>query len=83
MSAYAKCVHNCAELEHNASEMNRSTPLIFFSICAAVDFALGCINGHSVGSGVLYMFFGLPLNALLFLVFRASRKGNDDSGAPR
>jgi hypothetical protein len=37
-----------AGAEHNAGEMKRPTPLVFFSICAVVDFALGCIKGHSV-----------------------------------
>jgi len=61
--------------------MERPNPLVFFSICAVVDFAFGCIKGHSVGSGVLAIVFGLPLTALLFL-FMGSWKGSDDSGAP-
>ncbi len=71
----------CAEAEHIAGEMKRPTPLVFFSICAVVDFALGCIRGHSVGSGVLAIVFGLPLTGLLYLVFKALWKGKtDDSG---
>lgn len=79
----SKYVQHCAELEHNAGEMTHFPTVKFFLICAVVDFALGYIKGHSVGSGVLGMVFGLPLTALLFLVFRASWKGNSDSGAPR
>jgi hypothetical protein len=63
-------------------EMNRPTPLIFFSICAAVDFVWGCIKWHSVIAGVVAIICGLPLSALLFLVFRAFGKANDDSGSP-
>jgi hypothetical protein len=61
--------------------MKRPTPLVFFSICAVIDFALGRIKGHSIGSGVLAIVFGLPLTALLFFLFMGSWKGNDDSGA--
>lgn len=62
--------------------MNRPNPPVFFSIGAVVDFAFGCIKGHSLGSGVLAIFLGLPLTALLFLFFRGSWKSRDDSGAP-
>jgi ABC-type Co2+ transport system permease subunit len=79
---FAKYVSTRCSAEHNASEMKRPTPLVFFSICAAVDFALGCFKVHSIGSGVLAIVFGLPLTALLFFYFMASWKGNDDSGAP-
>jgi len=60
--------------------MRRPTPLVFFSICAVVDFVFGFIKWHSVLSGVVAIVCGLPLTALLFLAFRASWKGNDDSG---
>jgi hypothetical protein len=62
--------------------MTRPTALVFFSICAVVDFVFGCIKWHSVLSGVGAIVGGLPLTALLFLIFRASWKGNDDSGVP-
>jgi hypothetical protein len=63
--------------------MNPRTPLVFFSVCAVVDFGLGYIRGHSAGSGMLAMVFGLPLTALLFLILRAFWKSNNGSGAPR
>ena len=63
-------------------KMKRPTALVFFLICAAVDFTLGCIKWHSVVSGVVAIIGGLPLTALLFLLFRSQWKGNDDSGAP-
>ena len=56
--------------------MNRLNPTAFFRVCAVVDFALGWIKWHSVAAGVAAILFGLPLNALLFLAFRASGKGN-------
>jgi hypothetical protein len=56
-------------------EMRRPTVLVFFSICAVVDFVFGCIKWHSVLSGVAAIVGGLPLTALLFLLFRASWKG--------
>jgi hypothetical protein len=70
-------------VEHNAGEMNRPTPLAFFSIGAAVDFVFGLLKWHSVVAGIVAIVCGLPLTALLFLGFRASWRGNDDSGAPR
>ena len=62
--------------------MNHLTALVFFSICAVVDFAFGCIKWHSVVAGVVAIVGGLPLTALLFLVFRSRWNGTDDSGAP-
>jgi hypothetical protein len=62
-------------LEHNADEMNRPTPLFFFSICAVVDFAFGYIKWHTVGAGVVAVVCGLPSTALLFWGFRTSGKG--------
>jgi hypothetical protein len=62
--------------------MKRLTALVFFSICAVVDFALGCIKWHSVVAGVVAIVCGLPLTLLLFLVFRAWWTGNDDPGTP-
>jgi len=62
--------------------MQCPTTLVFFSICAVVDFAWGCIKWHSVVAGVVAIVCGLPLTLLLFLVFRVRWKGNDDSGAP-
>ena len=63
-------------------KMKRPTALVFFSICALVDFAFGCIRWHSFVAGVVAMVCGLPLTALLFLGFRARWNGTDDSGAP-
>jgi hypothetical protein len=70
------------EVEHNAGEMNRPTPLVFFSICGVVDFVFGLVKWHLVVAGIVAIVCGLPLTVLLFLGFRASWKGNDDSGAP-
>jgi hypothetical protein len=69
-------------VEHNGGEMNRPTPLVFFSICALVDFAVGYMKWHSVIAGIVAIVCGLPLTVLLFLGFRASWKDNDDSGTP-
>ena len=63
--------------------MKRPTPLVFFSICAVVDFVFGCVKGRSIGSGVLAIVFGLPLTALLYLVFGAFWKSGDESGISR
>ena len=60
-------------------EMNRPTPLLFFLIGAVVDFAFGCIKWHSVFAGFVSIVCGLPLTALLFLLFRGG--SSDDSGA--
>lgn len=63
-------------------EMNRRTPLAFFSIGAVVDFVFGLVKWHSVVAGIIAIACGLPLTGLLFLVFGASWKGNNsDSGA--
>src|SRR4051812_15059503 len=51
-------------LAHNAGDMNRPSPLLFFSICAVVDFAIGCIKWHSFIAGVVGIVCGLPLTAL-------------------
>jgi hypothetical protein len=69
-------------VEHNAGKMNRPTPIAFFSICAVVDFVFGLVKWHSVVAGIVAIVCGLPLTGLLFLGFRASGKGSDDSGAP-
>jgi hypothetical protein len=50
-------------------EMKHPT-VLFFSMCAVVDFAFGCIKWHSVVAGLVAIFGGLPLTALLFLVLR-------------
>jgi hypothetical protein len=50
-------------------EMKHPT-VLFFSVCAVVDFAFGCIKWHSVVAGIVAVVCGLPLTALLFLVFR-------------
>jgi hypothetical protein len=69
-------------VEDNVVQMKRPTALVFFSICAVVDFAIGCIKWHSVVAGVVAIVCGLPLTVLLFLVFRALGTGTDDAGAP-
>jgi hypothetical protein len=63
-------------------KMKHPSALAFFSICALVDFAFGCIKWHSVVAGVVAIVCGLPLTALLFLGFRGRWNGTDDSGAP-
>jgi hypothetical protein len=63
-------------------KMKHPTALVFYSICAVVDFAFGCIKWHSVVAGVVAIFCGLPLTAFLFLVFRSRWNDSDDSGAP-
>ena len=67
-------------MEHNAGEMNRPTPLAFFSLCAVVDFVIGLVKWHSLLAGIVAIVCGLPLTGFLFLIFRM---GNDDSGSPR
>ncbi len=57
--------------------MNRLSPLLFFSICAVIDFGWGCIKWHSVAAGLVAIVGGLPLTALLYFVLRAFGKGND------
>jgi len=69
-------------MEHNAGEMNRPAPLVFFSICAVVDFVFGIVKWRSIVAGIVAVVCGLPLTVLLFLVFRASAGNDDDSAAP-
>jgi hypothetical protein len=64
-------------------EMNRRTPLAFFSICAVVDFVFGLVKWHSVVAGIVAIVCGLPLTGLLFLVFGASWKATLVRPAPR
>jgi hypothetical protein len=63
--------------------MNRPTPIVFFSLCAVVDFFFGLIKWHSVFSGVIAIVCGLPLSALLYFLLRAFEKGNDEPDDPR
>jgi hypothetical protein len=58
--------------------MNRPSPIVFFSLGAVVDFALGSIKWHSVFAGLIAIVSGLPLTAVLFLAFRASGKSNEN-----
>lgn len=60
-------------------EMNRPTPLSFFSIGGVVDFAFGRIKWHSVFAGVVAIVCGLPLTALLFLFFRGGSSEDSPS----
>jgi hypothetical protein len=68
-------------VEHNAAEMNRPSPLVFFSICAVVDFVFGLVKWHSLLAGIVAIVCGLPLTGLLYLGLRAMSNGNDGSGA--
>src|SRR5580700_6354359 len=79
---FARYVQHCAAWSIMLISMKRPTTLVFFSICAVVDFVFGCIKWHSVVAGVVSIVCGLPLTLLLFLVFRARWTGNDDSAAP-
>jgi hypothetical protein len=63
--------------------MRRPSALIFFSICAVVDFTFGFVKWHTLGSGFVAIFCGLPLTILFFLGFRSFGKGSDDSGKPK
>ena len=80
---FVKYVEFRTELSLNIREMNRPNPLIFFAICAVVDFVFGYIKWHTLGSGIVAIICGLPLTGFLFLCFRTSEKGNHGSGAPR
>jgi hypothetical protein len=62
--------------------MNPRSPLVFFSICALIDFVFGYVKWHSVLSGVGAIIGGLPLSALLFFVLRPSWNASDKSGTP-
>jgi hypothetical protein len=58
-------------------QINRRSPLLFFSICAVIDFAWGCIKWDSVTAGLVAIVGGLPLTAFLYFAFRTFGKGND------
>jgi len=58
--------------------MNRTSPLVFFSIGDMVDFVFGLVKWHSILAGTIAIVCGLPLTGLLFLGFRGSWRGNDD-----
>jgi len=63
--------------------MNRLSPLLFFSICAVIDFVWGSIKCHSVTAGIVAIVCGLPLTAVLYFITHVSGKSDDDSDAPR
>jgi hypothetical protein len=63
--------------------MNRLSPLLFFSICAVIDFVWGCIKWHSVAAGLVAIVGGLPLTVVLYFLFSVFRKGKEDSNSPR
>jgi hypothetical protein len=63
--------------EHNAVGMKSHPALVFFSLCAVVDFAFGYIKGHSGAAGIVVIVVSLPFNAVLFFVFKAFRKPGD------
>jgi hypothetical protein len=52
-------------------------------ICGVIDFVWGCIKWHSVVAGLVVIVGGSPLTAVLYFLFSAFGKGNDDSDAPR
>ena len=66
------------KVEHNVAVMNRPSALVFFLICAVVDFVFGYIKWHSFVGGIGAIIGGLPLTALLFLLFRAGANGKED-----
>jgi len=47
-------------VDHNGGEMNRPSPLVFFSICAMVDFVFGLMKWHSILAGTVAIVCGLP-----------------------
>jgi len=61
--------------------MSRPSAIVFFSIGAVVDFVFGLVRWHSILAGIVGIVCGLPLTGLLYLGFRASSKGDDDSAA--
>jgi len=61
-------------------KMKNGGALVFFSICAVIDFVFGAVKWHSVVYGILAIVFGLPMTALLFILFRWW-EGSDDSGS--
>jgi Na+-transporting methylmalonyl-CoA/oxaloacetate decarboxylase beta subunit len=63
-------------VDHNGGEMNRPSPLVFFSIGAMVDFVFGLVKWHSILAGTIAIVCGVT--GLLFLGFRESWRGNDD-----
>jgi len=63
-------------------DMNPRSALVFFSICALVDFVFGYVKWHTVLSGVGAIIGGLPLSVLLFFFLRAFSKVGDESGTP-
>jgi hypothetical protein len=54
-------------VEHNTGEINRPTPLTFFSSCAVVDFVFGVVKWRSVVAGIVAIVCGVALTGLLFL----------------
>jgi len=59
--------------------MNRLSPLLFFSVCAFIDFVWGCVKWHSVAAGLAAIVGGFPSTTLLDFVFRAFGKDNDSA----
>ena len=47
------------EFKHYTGEMNRLSPIAFFSICAVVDFLFGLVKWHSVLAGIVAIPCGL------------------------
>lgn len=75
--------HRCERVEHNASEMKRLSPWVFFSIGAVVDFVFAWVRWRSVAAGIVSIICGVPLTAVLFFAINAAVKDGDNSGDPR
>jgi hypothetical protein len=56
-------------------EMNRRTPLAFFSICAVVDFVFGLVKWHSVVAGIVAIVLRLSVDGLAFSSLRGVVEG--------
>ncbi len=56
----------------------RLSPIAFFALGAVIDFVIGWFKWHSLAAGVAAILFGLPATAVLFLIFKASGRGNDN-----
>ena len=60
------------ELREEMRGLSGRGAVIFFLICAAVDFVFGYWKQHSPTAGVVSIFAGFPLSLLLFFVLRAT-----------
>jgi hypothetical protein len=62
--------------------MKRHGTLIFFAICAVIDFVFGWMRAHSVSAGIIRIVVGLPFNAVLMLIFRAWERHHHSARPP-